>query len=951
MKYLKIFGLLCVAAAISFVIININSPLLNADKEQDLVIDLNKRLDSLQTKIEEEQKQYARLDSAEKALDSVNIKMQELQKEKELLQWRVDSAVIMRKMIDSINIIATKVTEFGLDSIHLLNAKIDSISIKKQVAMDCLSMLEEKYIASESKSKIEKNRYDSLQAEYHRERNNYVEDQKALKEQIRKIEEKIIADSIAYDSTLQAALHEIATKRPDGMTDEERKQVAIAQMNYCIHAIYKIKSCSSLDFYNNLYDEMDNNLKTEDIKGMPEIKEYRQEIRRSLHNLIRTEEDKNMYMEVLAIRKKTKKMQAIKNALNIPMSPGAGNSYAMIFNGILAIARTASDLVVAKYEDDIEFRQDMYVFDSENNDYKYLLQISQHDYIWEIFNKYDLEEYNKQTGKTIEEYYEALTSERRRARLENDSLKFNTMPDYYYDLGMAYLEEDYKTGYEKAKVCFERYLNKPTVLKIDSKRGIIALTQIIYDTSLSNDSIIEKVNLIMSNLPNNEMARFLCVKKLYEIGEKELAFKNLYLSIDVIDDDETLIALAMKYFNEIKSDPNMHYIYTELCDALLKSEGLTLTQYLAGLVDTDTNQRNTELSQVFSVKNGTLNQYIVKNNFESKGAFISDSIGVFYEKVKGNTIDIYECDIEKNTITETELLEQLPFLEKNSMVIPYFYEAIDKEGKIRMAKYVPNKFQVYKDNSDFETNKDLDSCFALLDSHYSRLYYLRNNLSCCNEYAEDERIRNNGINERDSINKEKMTVENTMKRIIYELTQKLNVIKNGMDEVRDKADYKTQEEYDKTTKHWLRFGRFMPKDSEKYLALQKDSICIEDSIREYTSELNVKIANFDNKLKKTNEIINGLKTHKGKSERYENGTFFGEHNRPYTPYADQRGGDGEYVSIVLKDEFGYFKPILLTYKLESDGSFRFYSSQHSSGEMYRKYEDINNQHSVFKMFK
>ena len=285
------------------------------------------------------------------------------------------------------------------------------------------------------------------------------------------------------------------------------------------------------------------------------------------------------------------------------------------------------------------------------------------------------------------------------------------------------------------------------------------------------------------------------------------------------------------------------------------------------------------------------------------------------------------------------------------MVIPYFYEAIDKEGKIRMAKYVPNKNQVYKYNSDFETNKDLDSCFALLDSHYSRLYYLRNNLSCCNEYAEDERIRNNGINERDSINKEKMTVENTMKRIIYELTQKLNVIKNGMDEVRDKADYKTQEEYDKTTKHWLRFGRFMPKDSEKYLALQKDSICIEDSIREYTSELNVKIANFDNKLKKTNEIINGLKTHKGKIERYENGTFFGEHNRPYTPYADQRGGDGEYVSIVLKDEFGYFKPILLTYKLESDGSFRFYSSQHSSGEMYRKYEDINNQHSVFKMFK
>ena len=441
-------------------------------------------------------------------------------------------------------------------------------------------------------------------------------------------------------------------------------------------------------------------------------------------------------MEVLAIRKKAKKIQSIKSALNIPMTPGAGNPYTMIFNGILTIARTAADLAVAKYEDDIEFRQDMYAFEWDEDAYNYLLQISQHDYIWDIFNKYDLKDYDKQTGKTIEEYYEVITSGRRRARLEKDSLKFKTMPDYYYDLGMAYLDEDSRTGYEKAKPCFEKYLNKPTVVRIDNKKGIIALTQIIYDTSLNNDSVIEKVKLIKSHLPKNEMASFLYVKKLYEIGEKKLAYKNLIESIDEIDNDEALIALAMTYFNEIKNDPNMREIYTELCDALLKSKGLTLTQYLACLVDTDTNQRNMELSQVFSVKSGTSNQYIVRNNFESKGAFISDSIGVFYEKVKGNTIDIYECNIEENTITEAELLEALPFLEKNSMVIPYFYEAIDKDGKIRMAKYVSDKFRVYRDNTDHD-KKDLDSCFALLDSHYSSMYYLRNNLSCSNEYAED----------------------------------------------------------------------------------------------------------------------------------------------------------------------------------------------------------------------
>jgi len=736
MKNLRIFGILFVVAAISFVIINFDSPRLNGDKEQDLVVELNKRLDSLQAKIEEEQMQYAKLDSAEKALDSVSIKMQELQKEKDLLQWRVDSAKIIDRMKDSLNIIATKAKEFRKDSIIMLKAEIDSISLKKQIAMDSLSVLEANYIASDSKNVVEKNRYDSLQAELYRVRDQYVQEQKAITEQIRQIKEKRVADSIAHDSTLKAVLYEIETKRPNRMTDEEKKQAAIAEMNYCIHAIYKIKSCPSLDFYESLYSEMDNDLTMEGIKDMEEIHQYRQEIRRSLLDLIKNAKDKNMYMEVLAIRKKAKKIQSIKSALNIPMTPGAGNPYTMIFNGILTIARTAADLAVAKYEDDIEFRQDMYAFEWDEDAYNYLLQISQHDYIWDIFNKYDLKDYDKQTGKTIEEYYEVITSGRRRARLEKDSLKFKTMPDYYYDLGMAYLDEDSRTGYEKAKPCFEKYLNKPTVVRIDNKKGIIALTQIIYDTSLNNDSVIEKVKLIKSHLPKNEMASFLYVKKLYEIGEKKLAYKNLIESIDEIDNDEALIALAMTYFNEIKNDPNMREIYTELCDALLKSKGLTLTQYLACLVDTDTNQRNMELSQVFSVKSGTSNQYIVRNNFESKGAFISDSIGVFYEKVKGNTIDIYECNIEENTITEAELLEALPFLEKNSMVIPYFYEAIDKDGKIRMAKYVSDKFRVYRDNTDHD-KKDLDSCFALLDSHYSSMYYLRNNLSCSNEYAED----------------------------------------------------------------------------------------------------------------------------------------------------------------------------------------------------------------------
>lgn len=947
MKYLKIFGLLCVVAAISFVIINFDSPRLNGDKEQDLVVELNKRLDSLQAKIEEEQMQYAKLDSAEKALDSVSIKMQELQKEKDLLQWRVDSAKIIDRMKDSLNIIATKAKEFRKDSIIMLKAEIDSISLKKQMAMDSLSVLEANYIASDSKNVVEKNRYDSLQAELYRVRDQYVQEQKAITEQIRQMEEKRVADSIAKDSILKAVLYEIETKRPNRVTDEKRKQAAIAQMNYCINAIYKIKSYPSLDFYKNLYDEMDDNLTTEDIKEMPEIKDYRQEIRRNLYNLIKNAEDKNMYMEILAIRKKTKKIQAIKGALNVPMSPGAGNPYAMIFNGILTIARTAADLAVAKYEDDIEFKQDMYAFDSDEREYHYLLQISQKEYIWEIFNKYDLEEYDKQTGNTIEEYYEVITSERRRARLEKDSLKFKTIPDYYYDLGMAYLDEDIETGYDKAKPCFEKYLSQPTVIKIDNKKGIIALTQIIYDTSLDNASIIEKVELVKYHLPKNEMASFLCVKKLYDIEEKELAFTRLYESIDDIEEDEVLIALAMKYFKEIKNNSEMQHIYTELCESLKASESLTLTQYLACLIDIDTNERNTKLPQIFSIKEEESNHYIIKNNYDFKGAFISDSIEIFYEKVNGNIIDIYECETRRNTITEEKLLEELPFLKKNTLAIPCFYEAVDKNGKIRMAKYVSDKYTTYKNHSNMQGR---DSCFALLDSHHGNLYYLRNNISCKNNYAEHERIKNEGIKERDIINQKIKNVEEAANPKINSLRQLLDSINKEMDEVRDDADYKTQEEYDEASKAWWRVGKIIPKDSKKYLDLQKDSICIKDSIRILISKRDLIISQLMESRKNVDNIINGSPSHNMVVSKYENGTFYGR-KRCYTPNIQQRGGNGEYISIILKDEHRYFDSILLTYKLQPDGNFKFFSSQHVNGQMYRKYQEDNSQYTIFNMLK
>ena len=134
-----------------------------------------------------------------------------------------------------------------------------------------------------------------------------------------------------------------------------------------------------------------------------------------------------------------------------------------------------------------------------------------------------------------------------RKLLDNMST-FSGLADYYYYLGMAYIDAgDYSTGRNYLNTYLSMYRNAP-IFRYDEKSGCIALTKIAMEPGLSRAEINGLVDSAISNLPNNGPALIQCVLALNDAGEKEKAFNILRSGIDnhLISDKDALVMLATK---------------------------------------------------------------------------------------------------------------------------------------------------------------------------------------------------------------------------------------------------------------------------------------------------------------------------------------------------------------------------------------------------------------------
>ena len=84
------------------------------------------------------------------------------------------------------------------------------------------------------------------------------------------------------------------------------------------------------------------------------------------------------------------------------------------------------------------------------------------------------------------------------------------MADYYYHLGMAYVDAD---EYGKAQPLLDKYLElyrQSPIFRYDEKSGCVALTKLLYEKGMTRAEKETLIREALENLPNNGAAVMQC---------------------------------------------------------------------------------------------------------------------------------------------------------------------------------------------------------------------------------------------------------------------------------------------------------------------------------------------------------------------------------------------------------------------------------------------------------
>lgn len=252
----------------------------------------------------------------------------------------------------------------------------------------------------------------------------------------------------------------------------------IAQMNYCINSLTKIINNKSMIVLEHESDQILNNLTMEHISGLHDIRDFRIELLDAISNFQITEEERRLLRRVQSIQRDNMKWTAISNALNPTMllagNAGPGMGYQLAFQALIVTARTAVEYKSMQGEQNIEELRAMWELRKEdlkkiNDSRKEALRL-----VYNLYTKYNLNEYDRLTESTAEQFSDFISENdaaKRIRLLEQNKNLYGKMADYYYHLGMAYIDAgDYKNARDNF-IVYENIYNKVPLLRYDEKSG------------------------------------------------------------------------------------------------------------------------------------------------------------------------------------------------------------------------------------------------------------------------------------------------------------------------------------------------------------------------------------------------------------------------------------------------------------------------------------------------
>lgn len=377
---------------------------------------------------------------------------------------------------------------------------------------------------------------------------------------------------------------------------QSEKDMVIAQMNYCITTLTNIVHNKSMTVLEHESDQLLNNLTMEQIIGLYEINDFRIELLDAVSRFEITEEERALLRRLQSIKRDNMKWAAISNALNPTMlltgNAGPGMGYQLAFQTLLTTARSAVEYKTMQGEQNIEELRAMWDLRKEdlntiNDVRKTALSI-----VFSLYNKYHLSENDRLTEATANLFsnYISDPDAAKRVRLLEDHRKtYEQIAEYYYHLGMGYVDLG---QYDKAKPNFVAYLNmykKAPILRYDEKSGCIALTRLSYEKNLSNKEKEQLINIALQNLPSNSAAVLQCAMVyLYELKDEKKGFDLIRMGIDDpnASDHNLLFMAAAKLLPMMAKYPVLNM---NIQASFSKNSGINFDSYITFLINAKEN--------------------------------------------------------------------------------------------------------------------------------------------------------------------------------------------------------------------------------------------------------------------------------------------------------------------------------------------------------------------------
>lgn len=378
------------------------------------------------------------------------------------------------------------------------------------------------------------------------------------------------------------------------VTTNLQKENVIAQMNYCINSLTNIIHNKSMSVLEHESDQILNNLTIEQIIGLYEINDFRIDLLDAVSKFGITEQERALLRRVQSMKRDNMKWTALSNALSPTMllTGGGGMSPQLVFQALLTAARSVVEYQMMKGEQNIEELRAMW--DLRKEDLKEINEVRKNalKVIFSLYNKYHLSEKDRLTEETANNFslYISEGNAAKRVRLlEDNQAIYEHLADYYYHLGMAYLDLG---NYNKAKSNLNMYLamyKKAPLLRYDEKSGCVALTILANEKNLSNWEKKQHIDNALKNLPHNSAATLQCAMVyLYELKEPEKALDLIRAGIeDPKASDQSLLYMAAA--NLLPVAQKYPKLYSELCSLFNEGNKITLDSYVTYLINGDKN--------------------------------------------------------------------------------------------------------------------------------------------------------------------------------------------------------------------------------------------------------------------------------------------------------------------------------------------------------------------------